>query len=571
MRFSEITFKKVKEEVVYYLKKTYRKNDVLFGPASPYGHILEIIEKLYATVLLYIKNVVAQYDLRGAASNNRKAIRTLVILGGHEPTRDISATGVIKMKVKPSVSVADDIPGAQVTIFNRTQIKNKTNNLTYTIDLGTEKATYNITNSTQFFFNVIQGKYEKQTFTGTGNINQSFSVNVPGINEVENFYFEISVNGKNWPIRKNLLDLLPEEEACVVRTGFEGGADVIFGNGGYGAVPPIGSIIEVVYILTDGERGNIFRKTPNDFKFIDDVFDGFGGTVSVDDVFDIFIEKDINFGAAGESIEFMKNLMPITSRNYVLALPDQFTYFIKRLGSFSRVTAWQSAKNLADETVYIYAVPDVRNFKDKDTDYFNVGLEAFNLDAYEKDKIFKYLKSQGTIALTRNVKIVDPVIKKYVMNVFLTIFDDAIEENVKSEIYNISSEFFLNNTRVDKIPSADLLAQLKTIKGIDSIEIIFVSHDNEAYHLNHNIHLKNVNTSRINILKFRPFFNYDPNLIIGLDPILGDILIKEGELPIIRGGWTDRNGIKYSETPTDEGYGPINTFIKGISRRNNGI
>lgn len=571
MRFSEITFVKVKEEVVYYLKTVHQKNGVLFGPASPYGHILEIVEKLYATVLQYMKNVAAQYDLRGAASNNRKAIRTLVMLGGHEPTRDISATGVLKMKVKPSASITDDVPGSQITIFNRTQLKNNTNNLTYTIDLGTEKVSYNITTGTQFFFNIVQGKYEKQTFTGTGSINQTISVNVPNINEVENFYYEISVNGKNWPIRKNVLDLLPDEQSCIVRTGFEGGIDVIFGNGGYGAIPPIGSIIEVVYILTDGSRGNIFRKTINDFKFIDDVFDGFGGTVNVEDVFDIFIDQDINFGASGESIEFMKNLLPITSRNYVLALPDQFAYFIKRLGSFSRVTAWQSTTNTLDETVYVYAVPDVRSFSDKNTDYFNISIDAFNLDDLEKNKILTYLKSQGTIALTRNIKIIDPIITRYVQNVFLNIFDDAVEDNIKSEIHKISSEFFLNNTRTDKIVVADLISELKTIKGIDSIDIIFVSKDNENYHLKNNIKLKNININRINAAHFTPLQHYDPNLIIGLDASLGDILIKEGELPIIRGGWNDRNGIKYNENTSTEGYGPINIFINGITKRNNGI
>lgn len=570
MRFSEITFKKVKDEIVYFLKKTYKKNDILFGPASPYGHVLEIIEKLYATVLQYIKNIVNQFDLRGAASNNRKAIRTLVMLGGHEPTRDISATGVLKFKVKPSVDITEEVPGGQITLFNRSQIKNNTNNLTYTIDLGTERNTYTVSSGSQFFVNVIQGKYEKQTFTGTGLINQSISVNVPGINEVENFYNEVSVNGKNWPIRKNLVDLLPEEEACVIRTGFEGGIDVIFGNGGYGKVPDIGSIIEVVYILTDGERGNVFRNTINDFKFIDDVFDAFGGTVNMEDIFDIYIDKDINFGSGGETIQFMKNLLPITSRNYVLALPEQFTYYIKRLGVFSRVTAWMSTSN-EDETIYVYAVPDVRLFKDNDTDYFNVDINAFYLDQFEKDKILKYLKSQGTIALTTNIKIIDPVIRRYVMNVFVTIYDDAVEENIKSEIYNISSEFFLNNTRTDKVTSADLITALKDIRGIDSIEIIFVSEENENYHLRQNIQKKNVNTNRINISKFRPLFNYDPNLVIGLDPILGDILIREGELPVVRGGFNDRNGIKYNENPSADGYGPVNTFIKSVTKRSSNI
>ena len=60
----------------------------------------------------------------------------------------------------------------------------------------------------------------------------------------------------------------------MVRTGFNGGIDVIFGNGGFGHIPEIASAINVNYIKTDGSNGNIYRRTPNDFKFIDDVFDG---------------------------------------------------------------------------------------------------------------------------------------------------------------------------------------------------------------------------------------------------------------------------------------------------------
>jgi hypothetical protein len=87
--------------------------------------------------------------------------------------------------------------------------------------------------------------------------------------------------------------MIPEEKACVVRTGFNGGIDVIFGNGGFGAIPEIGARIVVSYIKTDGSGGNIFRRTRNDWRFLEDVFDGNGDTIDVTKVFDIDIEEAI--------------------------------------------------------------------------------------------------------------------------------------------------------------------------------------------------------------------------------------------------------------------------------------
>ncbi|MFM7853250.1 MAG: hypothetical protein ACKO96_15335, partial [Flammeovirgaceae bacterium] len=132
-----------------------------------------------------------------------------------------------------------------------------------------------------------------------------------------------------------LYDLLPDEYACVVRTGFNGGIDVIFGNGGFGAVPPIGAYIEIRYLITDGSSGNIFRRTINDWKFIDDILDASGEVVNMQKVFNVEIFNDINFGADAESLSFTRSVLPISSNNFVLGLPQQFAYEIKKLGVFS--------------------------------------------------------------------------------------------------------------------------------------------------------------------------------------------------------------------------------------------
>jgi hypothetical protein len=78
----------------------------------------------------------------------------------------------------------------------------------------------------------------RQFFTGNGNENQTIQVNIrTATKDIENTNYEILVNGEFWSVKKHLYDLLPDEKGCIVKTGFDGGIVVIFGNGGFGMSP----------------------------------------------------------------------------------------------------------------------------------------------------------------------------------------------------------------------------------------------------------------------------------------------------------------------------------------------
>ena len=164
--------------------------------------------------------------------------------------------------------------------------------------------------------------------------------------------------GEIWTLKKHLWDMIPDEKAVVVRTGFNGGIDIVFGNGGFGMIPPLTSSIYVSYLVTDGSIGNIFRRTQNDWSFVDDMVDGNGVSIDAEKLFDISIYTDINFGADKESLLFTKNILPIVSSNSVLALPQQYAYEIKKLGVFSHVNAYEKSG-----TIFISATPNINLFK----------------------------------------------------------------------------------------------------------------------------------------------------------------------------------------------------------------
>jgi hypothetical protein len=563
LKFIEISFNNIKVEIERFLKTEYNKANILFSPSSPYGQILSVLENLHQLSFLYLKNSINQFDITDPGSLNERIIRNAAIFAGHNPSRAISATGTLRFTLRPGTSIDKEIPGGRITFKNKTLIKNNTNSLNYSLNTGAEKITHKITDGYVFNMPIIQGKWELRTFTGTGDILQSFQIQESGQKDIENFNVEVLVNGDYWSIKKHIWEMLPNEESCVVRSGFNGGIDIIFGNGGFGKVPPLTSIIEVFYLVTDGSNGNIFRRTINDWKFVDDVIDGNGSTIDPTNIFIVEFYNDINFGADKENILFTKNILPIASNNFVLGLPQQYAYEIKKLGVFSHVNAYEKLG-----TIFIVATPNIRLFKNRNSDYFTVNLRAFELDEYEKSKIDRYLRIGGNIQLTRRYVITSPKLSFYVLNIFTILYSDSNEDSVNAEILDKISEYFLDLKRIDRIPKLDIIKELSSIRDIHSIDIQFVSRNNEEYHKtqveNFNTKLTGLSQDEdINPSSIIASNNYNPNTTIGLDVSMGDIVFDPSEIPIIRGGWYDRNNNYYSDDITGVGLKSVNIIKNG--------
>lgn len=568
--FSEITFSKVKAEIEAYLQSTYNKAGVLFTTASPYGQILSVIENLFQLSVLYLKNVIKNVSLLDKTSINERMIKNSAILAGHLPTRAISATGTLKLSLNSTTVIQNDISGGKITLYNKQTLKNKTNGLYYSVNLGVDKQLYNINNSSTIYIQLVQGRWVKTTFTGDGTISQSFTVTLRGNQEVENFNYEVLVNGTIWETKTAITDLLPNENSCVLRSGIDGGIDILFGNSDFGGIPPLSSTIEVYYIASDGQNGNIFRRTPNDWIFVDSATDGLGNSIDLTQYFNVDIYTDINFGANAEDILFTKSIVPVSSNNFVVGTVQQFAYQVKKLGVFSHVNAY-----LKNGVVYIIAVPNINLFKNSNSSYFNISLSAFMLDNYEKSKIIKYLQSGGNILLSQKLVIDTPVLSLYVINVFVITYSDAVMDNVNSEIIDALSTYFLSLSSTDaingRIPVSSIISILSAINDINSVNISFVSKKNEDYHsaamtADQNRRNQYADPTLLNIS--RPSLTYNPNTTLGLDNSLGDILFEPNEVPVIRGGWYDRNNNYYSDDINSNVLKTVNIVNIGTVQRN---
>lgn len=573
--FLEVKFQELTENVNQFIKDLFNKSDTNLSPASPYGQILQTFTKIYESSLLYLKNIISRFDINNVNNTDPKMVRAMARVGGYNPSRAISATGTISLQLRPN-SEPTSIGNSELVFSNGSKLTNNTNGRNYYLDLNVDFTTYKVEKNKKIFLPIVQGKLETQTFTGTGKQNQSFSIVLPNSQQVEQYRISIKVNGELWTRVDNLNDMMQGDKSWYSKTGIDSGLDIYFGTTNFGTPPLIGSQISVTYVISDGSLGNLPSKLVDDFIFSDEVFDGFGTTVDIQQDFIIFIEDEIGMGADSETTQFTKAILPFVSRNFVLARPEQYIFLLKRLNQFSQIDAFTTDKtgefdnqdSNDDSVIYIFLVPDISLFLEGGgNSYFDLDVNAFLLDDSEKKKITNWIRTQGIQCLGTSIKILDPIISKYVINVHIRIFDDAIEDNVRTEILSKLSNFFGSLERRGRIDRSNIISILQTIDGIDSVMVDFISEKNESYH-------RAFETFKENILKSDPLQNpekivmpnYNPNTVLGLDD-LGDLVYSKNEIPLIRGNFFTRDGVFYNEIPNPNMLSSVNIIIQGISKR----
>lgn len=574
-----ITAEEIYQDAVSYLSDQYRRAQSTFTSSSPYGQILKVLSNLFEQNYFYLED--AQVENNPMTATNVESIYGNAVQAGHNPTRAISAIGEIRFKFKPGKE--SSFSGPYIIINDGTQLKCLNNGLTYTLKLSSDNIKIN--KNTVDFTNVviIQGKYATQTVIGTGTKSQSYNINIK--NQADHNNVKVFVNGVLWKNMESIYDMVGNNKrSVVVKTGISGGIDIFFGNGYFGEVPQAGALIEVQYIETDGSLG-IVDTNPSQvgFQWIDT-----GVNVSGEDIdLNEFLITDTtiapNLGADAEDPEFTKVIAPLASKSFALVGPPNYEYFLSRYNTFSYIDAYNTVNDdyLDDDNVtYLFILPDIARKMGGETDYFNLPISEFTLDKVEKNAILRAIKESGQQATSSEVQFVDPEIKKYAINVVLRYFDGYDKDFIFDDIRSKLNDYFLNVKRRDKIPKSDIISLVEGIEGVDSVNVFFVSQENEeaikkGYYIRKTYKIQPTTPflqEGEGTKKRFIFFNKvliqtrirvkpgeDPNL--GLDEF-GDITLTHDQLPIIRGGWYDRNGTFYQEYPSKNQPSGLSVYFK---------
>jgi len=526
-------------QTINYLTAKFDQNRLVFTAASPFGQILLVIENLTQLVFYYIEDAITELNINEAT--RLTSVYSLASLAGHNPSRAMSAVGEISLNTNEE---AIDAPYDFVIIPNLTRVRCLNNGLTYILDLPQDEIKFSFSGTNNGLRLAIQqGVIETQTVTAKGIPTDSFSIGSPQNFFVDNFLVNVYVNGEKWPKYDSILDMPRREKGVLIKTGITSGLDIFFGNNSYGKIPPRGADIVIEYLITEGSRGNI-RTTDLgkvQFEFIDTGFSILGEEINLNDFIKISLTNPPFFGSDAEDSALTRLIAPRMSKSFALVNPDHYEILLRKLKIFSVINVFLD--EIDNRVLNLFLIPDIRKTFNVGQDYFNADINRFILTDYQKNELLKYIEKSGSKLISTDIKIIDPIPSNYVVNVTIIAFDDVDVDIIKRDILNNLGTFFIQNTRRNRIPKSDLIKIVEEVNGVDSVSIKIISKKNEL------AKIQNPNATDIGLDEFN------------------DIITEPNELPLIRGGFSDRYGNIYVDGLSDESLGAVNIQIKQIVPR----
>ena len=552
----------IKTDARTYIARVYKRANTLFTEASPFAQIISVMAELGELVMFYIEDSLVEQNIYTA--QQPESIYGLSRLTGHDATRGFAATGEVEFRWKVGADLTK-IAGTGLNIDARSELKCELNGLIYTLLTSQEKVRLEKSNKYNIKCAIIQGKFEKQTFTGTGEPMQSYNIQTSAL--TDHSKVSVSVNGEKWTKHDSMYDILNQEKAYILKTGISGGLDVYFGTGNFGAIPGAGNSIEIEYVKHAGFQGNLDDAQDITFKWDAEGSDSNGDEFDLNEFLELTVTSSPKMGADKESVEFTKLLAPLASKSYVLATPDNYEYFLSRYGMFSYVDAYNTTDDQYlddDNVIYIFAIPDATRKLLAEQDYFSIPISEMFFDQNEYDKMSQVIQDSGQQMVTTEVIFVKPKVRKYSMDINIRYFEGYTKQEIFTNVRKAVSDYMLNVTRRDKLPKSDIVYILETIDGIDAVNIRFISETEETarrlgYYESTTVTvvpqepvvLEEIGNGKQKYIFFKQIeevktVNVDattviPYSIAGLDE-WGDIIMDKEEVAVFRGGWLDRDG-----------------------------
>ena len=544
-----------------YISRLYGRTGELFTTASPFAQILEVLTELTNLVFFYIEDATVEQNILTA--QNPESIYGLSRLAGHDPFRGSSAVGEIRVRL--STSAFGEIAGDALNIPANTIITASNNGLDYVLKTNADQFRIEKSNADYIYIPVTQGAVESQTVTGTGENLQSFNIIVK--RTTDHGAVKVAVNGVPWTKYDSLYDMKADTKGYLVKTGITGGLDIYFGNGSFGIIPVAGASISIEYVITDGSAGNLAGTKDLNFKFKTDGFDSLGNPHNLNDMLEASFSIAPSMGAEPESVELTKLIAPLQSQSFVLATPRNYEAFLAKYGMFSYLDAYNTTDDGYiddDNVIYLFMLPDTARKLAGNNDYFNLNKEEFLFSEDEIGGILNVLEKSGRQMVTTEVKVVQPKIQYFRMDIKVRYFEGHNKSNIYSEIRAKISNYLINITRRDRLPKSDIIAIIEGVEGVDSVNVRFVSEKEETarkngYYVTETVTvtpstpvLEDIGNGKQKYVFFKRTVsenkvNFEigaalPESVINLDSF-GDIILEKEEIALFRGGWTDRDGV----------------------------
>lgn len=531
-----------------YLAKTLSHYGTQYGNNTIFGQLVNVLNGVVQNIMLYIEDSMVEQNKYTA--QRKKSIYGLAAVSGYQPHLGKASGVQLRINYTPSNATSLD-----VILNNHEQLTCTQNGLFYNLILPQEAIIMSIEkdNSSRYIY-AVQGKFEKQTFVSRGG--KYYTQNFNFVGNLDADYMTVKVNNEKWDYVCSLFDMNPEAKQWTYKISPVGGIDIVFGNGCHGKPLSADDVIEVSYLLHDGEAGNLDTSLETYFVFNNTLHNVDGDEVDGNNVFNVtFASGDaVTSGTNSESIDQVRQMIGLNSRSLVLAGADNYKAFLNRFSFCGYNRTWSDRGSLVVNSLIMR---DYKKLLSEKKTYFDLRESDFKLTPNQKSSIINCIENTGNQLAGVSYNIFDPEICKYAAYVYVKLKASGYDkEFITSKIRNLVGEFFSDIKSDIFIPKSDLIHLLKSeIPEIDGVNIYFLSERNERAleegKYTNNIYSYNPSTSTYTVRKETVYLYKGENPNLGFDSHGNIYLENDSQFPVLMGGWDYRNTEGHEVTITD--------------------
>ena len=468
----EMKYQAFTNAVKNYLSKTLPNFGTSYGNNTIFGQLINVVTSSVQNMLLYIEDAMTEQNKYTA--QRKKSIYSLASQSGYQPFLGKAAGVALNISFVPN-----NTEHLNVMINNKTPLVCTQNGLLYNILLPQETIVLSLDkdNSSRQIY-AVQGRFETQSFMSRGGDFYTQNFNYAG--NIDTEYIEVKINGEKWEYCSSVYDMEPNHKQWTYRVSLAGGIDLIFGNQIYGRALKADDMISVTYLLHDGSLGNVDVNTETYFVFNDALQDLSGNEVDGNNVFNItFASLDaVTSGSNSETIHQVKQMIGLNSRSFVLSSADNYKTFINRFAFCGYNRTWSVPGSLVVNSLIM------KNYQHNlktGVDYFSLNENDFKLSTEQKNSIKKCIQMSGCQLAGVTYEIIDPIIYKYAMYVYVTLKNNQGDRAfVSNKIRSLVGDFFSNIQSDIFIPKSDIVQHLKNnVEEFDGVDVYFLSEANE--------------------------------------------------------------------------------------------
>ena len=609
---SRIRFSELYADALNFIKATYEDVGQYFTMASPMGQLLQTTLHLGRMILYYIEDSITELNINTAS--RPASVKGLASLTGHNPSRAMAARGTLRFTYNGAKldmygntitipnygQITSSINGlSYVIVLPGEEVRLTLTNANSYVDVnvmqgkieyqqatgtGDPLQSFNFQNKRgagidNYFVNIyVDGKrWEKRDSILDMSFQEQSCLVKTGQSGGIDIFFGTGYNGS-----------IPRLGATIL-------VEYLLTDGEPGNIR-----IAIAQQLTN-------------WKFETRGYALNGEEIDLNKVINVSIINDIIFGTLEEPLYLTRLLAPHMSRSFTLANPESYIYFLKALNMFTVIDAipgfatfedqyaldkynyarsvyegvredyqklvrtsgvnsarakakkkeldnaegevykWQAIideEKKNDNTIYLFLIPDVNKRISAAQNYYTCSIESFQLTNSEKTAVLDLIEDSGRRIITVDNAIMTLKYPRFVLNMSIIIYENYEFDSIRESIISKTSEYFLKNTRRDRIPQSDLVRIIESIDGVDSVNVWFDADVNNKTIYQDNYGIDDYGDIVLERYVYDAFNNKVP--------------VKD-VYPLIRGGFESYNGVTYDDSLEKSVLSTLNINLRGMT------